>query len=69
MKRIFILSLAVLASIQANAQDLSAIFEKVSPAVVQIQTKEKEIIGKGQMKQTVTRGTVNGTDREFTNEE
>jgi serine protease Do len=54
MKRIFILSLAVLASIQANAQDLSAIFEKVSPAVVQIQTKEKEIIGKGQMKQTVT---------------
>lgn len=29
-------------------------FEKVSSSVVQIQTKEKEVIGTGQMKQTVT---------------
>ena len=29
-------------------------FENVSSAVVQIQTKEKEVVGEGQMKQTVT---------------
>ena len=36
------------------AQDLSGLFEKVSPAVVQIQTKEKEIVGSGMAKQMVT---------------
>jgi len=54
MKKIFAHLLIIIGIAQANAQDLSAIFEKVSPAVVQIQTKEKEVIGKGQMKQTVT---------------
>lgn len=47
MKKIFAHLLIIIGIAQANAQDLSAIFEKVSPAVVQIQTKEKEVIGKG----------------------
>lgn len=38
----------------SKAQDLSSIYEKVSSSVVQIQTKEKEIIGEGQAKQLVT---------------
>ena len=54
MKKIFIFCLAITAIYQANSQDLSAIFDKVSPAVVQIQTKEKEVVGQGQMKQKVT---------------
>jgi serine protease Do len=36
------------------SQDLSALFEKVSPAVVQIQTTEHELIGTGSNKQMVT---------------
>lgn len=36
------------------AQDLSPLFDKVSPAVVQIMTKEKEIVGTGMGKQMVT---------------
>lgn len=54
MKKIFFLFIALTLSIYSYGQDLSAMFDKVSPAVVQIQTKEKEVIGKGQMKQTVT---------------
>jgi len=38
----------------AFAQDISSLFEKVSPAVVQIQTKEKAIVGSGMAKQMVT---------------
>ncbi len=37
-----------------KAQDLSALFEKVSPAVVQIQTREKTLTGSGTTKRTVT---------------
>jgi S1-C subfamily serine protease len=36
-----------------NAQDLSSIFDKVSPSVVQIQVKEKVIVGEGYLKQQV----------------
>ncbi len=43
-----------LAPFIANAQDLSVLFKKVSPAVVQIQTKEKTLTGSGTMKRTVT---------------
>jgi len=54
MKRILVILLSTMIIGQANGQDLTAIFEKVSPSVVQIQTKEKEVVGKGNMKQTVT---------------
>lgn len=54
MKKVIILFIVLISSIYLKAQDLSAMFDKVSPAVVQIQTKEKEVIGEGQMKQTVT---------------
>ena len=54
MKKIFILFLTLTVSVYTAGQDLSVMYEKVSSAVVQIQTKEKEIIGEGQMKQTVT---------------
>ncbi len=53
LKRLFITLLAIL-PIATFAQDLSAMFEKVSPAVVQIQTKEKEVVGAGMAKQMVT---------------
>lgn len=54
MKKIIIIFVAIISSIDLNAQDLSPLFDKVSPAVVQIQTKEQEIVGEGQMKQKVT---------------
>ena len=54
MKKTIFLFLSLTISIYASSQDLSAMFEKVSSAVVQIQTKEKEIVGEGQMKQQVT---------------
>lgn len=54
MKKIFILFITSTISICTFGQDISAIYEKVSSAVVQIQTKEKEVVGEGQMKQTVT---------------
>lgn len=54
MKKLFILSLCIFSIASVKAQDLSALYEKVSTAVVQIQTKEKEVVGEGQMKQTVT---------------
>ena len=54
MKKIVVLFLAISSSYYSSAQDLSAMYEKVSSAVVQIQTKEKEIVGEGNMKQTVT---------------
>lgn len=54
MKKVFVFILAIITYVNSEAQDLSVMFDKVSPAVVQIQTKEKEVIGEGQMKQTVT---------------
>lgn len=54
MKKVFVLVMTIIAFVQTYAQDLSGMFEKVSPAVVQIQTKEKEVVGEGQTKQTVT---------------
>ncbi|MCG8307831.1 MAG: trypsin-like peptidase domain-containing protein [Cytophagales bacterium] len=54
MKNAIVILATVFSPLCSIAQDLSAIFEKVSPAVVQIQTKEKEVVGEGQMKQTVT---------------
>ncbi len=54
MKSVFFILLIVLICFSGYAQDLSGLYEKVSSAVVQIQTKEKEIVGEGQMKQTVT---------------
>ena len=50
----FIILFLVLSSFASIAQDLSGLFDKVSPAVVQIQTKEKEYVGTGPMKQAVT---------------
>lgn len=54
MKKVIIFLFVILSSLYTYAQDLSALFDKVSPAVVQIQTKETEVVGEGQMKQTVT---------------
>ncbi len=54
MKKLIALSLTILSFGYSNSQDLSDIFDKVSPAVVQIKTKEKEIIGTGRQRQTVT---------------
>lgn len=54
MKKIFIFALSIFVFSFSYAQDLSVLFEKVSSSVVQILTKEKEVIGTGQMKQTVT---------------
>lgn len=54
MKKVFVLFFTVTISICTFGQDISALYEKVSSAVVQIQTKEKAIIGEGEMKQTVT---------------
>ena len=54
MYKTFYFFLMVIYPFFSNAQDLSVMFDKVSPAVVQIQTKEKEVVGEGQMKQTVT---------------
>lgn len=54
MKKVVFIFAIFIVSTNARGQDLSALFEKVSPAVVQIQTKEKEVVGEGQMKQTVT---------------
>lgn len=54
MKKVFVFIIAIITYVNSEAQDLSVMFDKVSPAVVQIQTKEKEVIGEGQMKQTVT---------------
>lgn len=54
MKKVFTFLFVFISTLYTNAQDLSALFEKVSPAVVQIQTKEKEVVGEGMMKQQVT---------------
>jgi serine protease Do len=54
MKKVSILIITLVISFYTKAQDLRALFDKVSPAVVQIQTIEKEIVGEGQMKQRVT---------------
>ena len=54
MRQIFVILLITYFPIISNCQDLSSMFENVSSAVVQIQTKEKEVVGEGQMKQTVT---------------
>ena len=54
MKHILAVLITVCIPYITIAQDLSALFDKVSSAVVQIQTKEKEVVGRGQMKQTVT---------------
>ena len=52
-KKLFTLLLGVL-PLAVFAQDLSGLFDKVSPAVVQIMTKEKELVGSGMAKQMVT---------------
>ena len=52
-KKLFTLLMGIL-PFTSFAQDLSIMFEKVSPAVVQIMTKEKEIVGTGMAKQMVT---------------
>ncbi|MCK5101330.1 MAG: serine protease, partial [Cyclobacteriaceae bacterium] len=54
MKKLFIFALSIFVFSFSKAQDLSALFERVSSSVVQIQTKEKEVVGTGQRKQTVT---------------
>jgi len=54
MKKLIVLVLTIVFTTHLKAQDLSAMFEKVSSSVVQIQTKEKEIIGEGHMKKAVT---------------
>jgi serine protease Do len=54
MKKQFTLSLLLFFYGFSQAQDLSALYEKVSSSVVQIQTKEIELVGKGQRKQSVT---------------
>ena len=54
MMKKLILFLIGFIPISSSAQDLSDLFEKVSPAVVQIQTKEKAIVGSGMAKQMVT---------------
>lgn len=54
MKKIIILLCFCLTFSFSNAQDLSVLFGKVSSSVVQIQTKEKEIVGSGKTRQTVT---------------
>jgi serine protease Do len=60
MKKIFTL-LTIALPFCAIAQDLSPLFDKVSPAVVQIMTKEKEIVGTSMGKQMVTaEGLVSG---------
>ena len=51
-KTLFLLSFLI--SVIGHAQDLSAIYEKVSPAVVQVQTKEKTLVGTGSKKRAVT---------------
>jgi len=53
MKKIFTL-LTIVLPFCSIAQDLSPLFDKVSPAVVQIMTKEKEIVGTSMGKQMVT---------------
>lgn len=54
MKKQFTLFLLLFSYGFSQAQDLSPLFEKVSPAVVQIQTKEIEFVGEGQRKEAVT---------------
>jgi serine protease Do len=54
MKKQFTLSLLLFFYGFSQAQDLSALYEKVSSSVVQIQTKEIELVGEGQRKQSVT---------------
>ncbi len=54
MKKQFTLFLLLFIYSFSQAQDLSAIFEKVSSSVVQIQTKEIEFVGEGQRKEAVT---------------
>lgn len=54
MKKQFTLSILIFVYGFSQAQDLSVLYEKVSSAVVQIQTKETQFVGEGQMKQTVT---------------
>ncbi len=54
MKKFIILLFSSLVFNFSYAQDLSTLFEKVSSSVVQIQTKEKEIVGNGKTRQTVT---------------
>ena len=54
MKKLILISLSLFVSSFSYAQDLSVLFEKVNSSVVQIQTKEKEVVGTGQLKQTVT---------------
>ncbi len=53
MKKLILFLIGII-PISSSAQDLSDLFEKVSPAVVQIQTKEKAIVGSGMAKQMVT---------------
>lgn len=54
MKKQFTLFLLLFIYSFSQAQDLSALFEKVSSSVVQIQTKEIEFVGEGQLKEAVT---------------
>jgi S1-C subfamily serine protease len=53
MKKLIIICIALYSPVYLNAQDLSSIFDKVSPSVVQIQVKEKVIVGEGYLKQQV----------------
>lgn len=54
MKRIIPALCMVIFAMSAFGQDLSALYEKVSSSVVQIQTKEREVVGTGAMKQMAT---------------
>lgn len=51
-----ILSLLFLATLSIQSQDLSKIYEKVNPAVVEILTEQKDIVNIGSETKTVTSG-------------
>jgi len=52
----YILSLLLLLSLTIQAQDLSEIYERVNPAVVEILTEQNELISTGSTSQTITAG-------------
>ena len=52
----YILSILFLLSLTIQAQDLSEIYERVNPAVVEILTEQKELINVGATTKTITAG-------------
>lgn len=54
--RIFCIILLSILSVSVQSQDLTALYEKVNPAIVVILTEQKEIVNTNNITQTVTSG-------------